>query len=196
MRRPFVISTAALALALLPAALGAQTPATPPQQPPTQQPPTQQPTGQPPVEGQPTAQTDTEKPEEPPKVPFTSPAGALLVQIKPDQTAVFEEMVGKLKSGLARTQDTTLRQQAESLKVYKAQEPFGSNTLYLVMVEPAVQNAEYELFGMLQKTMTPEELRAPETAEMWKRYANAFAAGLSKLSLTPVTPSTAGMVGQ
>jgi hypothetical protein len=39
---------------------------------------------------------------------------------------------------------------------------------------------------MLQKTMTDDEKRAPETAEMWKRYAAAFAAGLSKLSLTPV----------
>ena len=193
MRRPFVIPTAALALALLPAALVAQTP---PAQPPAGQPPAgQQPAAgqQPPAEQPAAGQTETEKPEEPPKVPFTSPAGALLVQIKPDQTAVFEEMVGKLKSGLARTQNATLRQQAESLKVYKAAEPFAGNTLYIVMVEPAVQNAEYELFGMLQKTMTDEELRAPETAEMWKRYANAFAAGLSKLSLTPVTPTAAGM---
>ncbi len=102
-------------------------------------------------------------------------------------------MVGKLKSGLSKTQNPTLRQQAESLKVYKAAEPFGGNALYIVMVEPAVQNAEYELFGMLQKTMTDDELRAPETAEMWKRYANAFAAGLSKLSLTPVTATAAGM---
>ena len=39
---------------------------------------------------------------------------------------------------------------------------------------------------MLQKTMTPDQLRAPETAEMWKKYAAAFAAGLSKLSLTPL----------
>lgn len=189
MRRPFVIPTAALALALLPAALVAQTPAAQP--PAGQQPAAGQ---QPPAEQPAAGQTETEKkPEEPPKVPFTSPAGALLVQIKPDQTAVFEEMVGKLKSGLAKTQNATLRQQAESLKVYKAAEPFAGNTLYIVMVEPAVQNAEYELFGMLQKTMTDDELRAPETAEMWKRYANAFAAGLSKLSLTPVTATAAGM---
>ncbi len=32
--------------------------------------------------------------------------------------------------------------------------------------------------------MTPEEMRAPETQEMWKKYVDAFAAGLSKLSLT------------
>jgi len=70
--------------------------------------------------------------------------------------------------------------------VYKATEPFGANALYVVTMEPTVPNSEYELFAMLQKTMTPEQLRAPETAEMWKKYAAAFAAGLSKLSLTPL----------
>jgi hypothetical protein len=49
-----------------------------------------------------------------------------------------------------------------------------------------VPNAEYELFTLLSRTMTPDELRAPETAEMWKKYQGAFAAGLNKLSLTPV----------
>lgn len=121
-----------------------------------------------------------------PKVAFTSDAGVLLVQIKPDQTAVFEEMVAKLKAGLAKTEDAALKQQAAGFKVFKAAEPFGPNALYVVVVEPTTPGAEYELFGMLQKVMTPEELRAPEMAETWKKYAGAFAAGLSKLSLTKI----------
>jgi hypothetical protein len=121
-----------------------------------------------------------------PKVAFTSGAGILLVQIKPDQTAVFEEMVAKLKAGLAKTEDATLKQQAAGFKVYKAAEPFGANALYVVMIEPTTPGAEYELFGMLQKVMTPEELRAPDMADTWKKFAGAFAAGLSKLSLTKV----------
>ena len=120
------------------------------------------------------------------RLPFTTPAGLLLVQIKPDQTAVFEEMVGKLKAGLAKTEDATLKQQASGIKVYKVTEPFNNNVLYLVMVEPSVPSAEYELFAMLQKVMTKEELSAPDMAENWKRFAAAFGAGLSKLSLTPV----------
>jgi hypothetical protein len=166
MRRPFVISTGALALALLPAAVFAQTPA--PAQPPA------------------AAQTETQKPAEPPKVPFTTPAGVLLVQIHPEQTAVFEEMINKLKDGLAKTQDATVKQQAAGFKVFKASEPFGKNALYVVMIEPTVPNAEYELFSLMIKTMSPEQLRAPETQDMWKKYQAAFAAGLSKLSLTPV----------
>src|SRR4029079_2749306 len=95
--RSFVMLTFGLAVALAPAASFAQT-----QQPPTsQQPPaTQQPqaTQAPAPAAQPPAATA-------PKVPFTTPAGILLVQIKPDQTAVFEEMVGKLKAGFASTTD-------------------------------------------------------------------------------------------
>lgn len=169
MRRPFVTLTLALTLALAPAALFAQEP---PTQPPTQPPAQQEPA--------------TPEPPAPPKLTFDSPAGILLVQIKPDQTAVFEELAAKLKANLARSTDPTMRQQLAGLKIYKAAEPFNSNTLYVVAIDPVVPNAEYELFALLQKTMTPEELRAPEAAAMWQRFLAAFAAGLGKLSLTPV----------
>lgn len=170
MGRPLASSTFALALALTPAALFAQQPAA--------QTPAQPPAGQaaPAAPAQPAA----------PKVAFTTPAGVLLVQIKPDQTAAFEELVTKLKAGIAKTTDATLQKQGAGLKVFKASEPFNNNTLYLVMFDPVVPGGEYEMFSMLQKTMTPEELRAPEAAEMWKKFQSAFAAGLGKLSLTPV----------
>lgn len=172
MRRPFVIPTVGLALALAPAMLFAQ--AAPPQQPPAGQTP---PAGQAaPPPAQPSA----------PKLAFTTPSGVLLVPVKPDQTAAFEEFAKKLKAGLAKTDDATLKQQAAGLKIYKSAEPFGQNALYVIVIDPVVPNAEYELFGMLQKTMTPDELRAPETAEMWKRFQGAFASGPSRLSLTPV----------
>jgi hypothetical protein len=162
--RSFVLTTFALALALAPAAAFAQ-------QPPAQQPPAATPAPQTPA---------------PPKVSFATPAGLLLVQIKPDQTAVFEEMISKLKAGLAKTQDATLKQQAAGFKVYKATEPMGANALYVVTMDPAVPSSEYELFAMLNSTMTAEEKAAPGLQDTWKRYAAAFAAGLSKLSLTPV----------
>ncbi len=102
MRRSFVATIFALSLALAPAALFAQA------APPAQQPPAQPPAGQPApaAPAQPVAA----------KVGFATPAGILLVQIKPDQTAVFEEMMTKLKAGLAasygrRTQDADGRLQ-------------------------------------------------------------------------------------
>jgi len=164
--RASVITTFALAVALAPAAAVAQ--ATTAQQPPAGQ-------------TAPAAPAATE-----PKVPFTTPAGVLLVSIKSDKIADFEEMVGKLKAGFAKTSDETLKKQGAGFKVYKASEANGGNTLYVVLLEPAVPNSEYELFNMLQRTMTPEEQRDPAAAKMWERYIAAFAAGLNKLSLTPV----------
>jgi hypothetical protein len=166
MRRPFVISTGALALALLPAVVSAQTP------------PAQQPPAQPPAQAQPAAGGA-------PKVGLTSPAGVLLVPVKPDQIAVFEEYAKKLKTGLAASTDATLKQQAAGIKIYKAAENMGANALFVIMIDPAVPNAEYDLFALLQKTMTEEQQRAPETAEMWKRFTAMFGAPPSRLSLTP-----------
>src|SRR5919107_1858568 len=120
MRRPFATLTFTLAAALAPGALFAQA---------------QPPTGQ-----QPAAAA---APAGAPKVGFTTPAGILLVQIKPDQTAVFEEMIGKLKAGLAKATDPMLKQQAGSLKVYKAAEPFGANALYVITMDPAAPGGEY-----------------------------------------------------
>jgi hypothetical protein len=161
--RSFVILTFALALALAPAAAFAQTP-------PTQPPPTQPPAGQPPAE-QPPAET---KPE-PPKLTFTTGAGLLLVQVKPDQTATFEEMISKIKSGLAASADESLKAQAASWKVYKSSDPAAGNVLYLVMIEPVTPNAEYSFLQVLHKTLTPEQQRDPATQEMYKRYAGAIA---------------------
>jgi hypothetical protein len=171
MRGRFVISVFIVALAL-PAALFAQNP--PAQQPPAQPPAAQQP----PAQAPPTPAA--------PKLAFTTPAGLLLLQIKPDQTAAFEEMVGKMKAGLASTSDATLKQQAGGWKVFKSSDPMAGNALYVVLIDPAVPNAEYEFFGILTKVMTPEQLRAPETQEMFKKYQAAFAAGYNKLNLTPV----------
>jgi hypothetical protein len=160
MRRSFVMSMLACALALAPAAVFAQDPAT-------------------------AAPAQPAKPE-PPKVPFTTPSGMLLVQIKPDQTAVFEEMIGKVNAGLAKTEDATLKRLAGGLKFYKSSEPFGANALYVVVAEPTVPEADYDLFGILYKTLTDEEKRAEGFKEMWAKYVAAFAAGLSRLSLTPI----------
>jgi hypothetical protein len=172
MRRPFVISTGALALALLPAALFAQTPAaqTPPAQTPAA-PATQAPA----APAQPAA----------PALAFTGNAGLLLVQIKPDQTAAFEELITKLKAALAATSDAALKAQGASFKVYKSAEGMQSNALYVIVADPATPNVEYYPLQLLAKAMTDDEKRAPETQAMFKKYAEVFA-GVNKLNLSPV----------
>ena len=167
MRRVIV---SALALALLPAAVFAQTP---PQQPP----PAQQ---QPPAAAAAPAQPET------PKMSFSGAAGMLLVPIKPDQTAAFEEMANKLKTNLAAATDPALQAAGKAFKFYKAAEPMGANALYVVLVDPAVANSEYDFFMLINKTLTPEQQRDPANVEAFKRWAAAFAAGPNRLNLTPV----------
>jgi hypothetical protein len=174
MRRPFVISTGLLALALIPGTVFAQTPAA--------QPPAGQPPAQPAAPA--TEKPATDKPAEP-KLGFTTPAGILLVQIKPDQTAAFEELATKLKAAVATATDPALKAHAAAWKIYKSSDGMGGNTLYVVVIDPATAGTEYNPIDVLFKTMTDDQKRAPETQEMFKRFAAAFA-GVNKLSLTPV----------
>ena len=75
-------------------------------------------------------------PAKEPRLAFTGAAGVLLVQVKPDQTATFEELIGKVKDGLAKSENPVRKQQAGGLKVYKAAEPSARNALYVVMIDP------------------------------------------------------------
>jgi hypothetical protein len=170
MRRPFVISTGALVLALLPAALYAQTPpAAPAQQPPAQ----------------PAAQPTTPAPPAKPALAFSGNAGLLLVQVKPDQTATFEEMMTKLGAAFGTATDAALKTQGSGMKVYKAQEGMQGNALYVIIADPATPDAEYYPLQLLAKMMTDDEKRNPDTQAMFKKYNDVFA-GVNKLNLTPL----------
>jgi hypothetical protein len=163
MRRPFTTCASMLSMMILAAALAPST-----------------------AFAQDPAPAAAQKPK-PPALAFTTEAGLLLVQIKGDQTAVFEDLVAKLKAGAAKAEDATVKQQLTNLKVYKTAEgAAGGNALYVILLDPAAQNAEYELFALVQKVMTDDEKRAPETQEYFKKATGAFAAGYNKLSLTPV----------
>ena len=171
MRRSFVTSSCTLAVALLPAAIFAQTP--PAQNPPAQNPPAQTQ----PAPG-------TEKPKEP-RMSFNSEAGVFLFQIKPDQTAVFEELVAKVKDSLSKSDKPERKQQLTAWKLYKAAEPMGANTLYVFVADPAVKGAEYDLLMLLAEGLGPAA-GTPENQELFKKYVGAFAAGASRLNLTPL----------
>lgn len=168
MRRPFTTTSCALMLAFATAALFAQT--APPAQPPATQ----------------GAQQTPAAPAGPAKLSFSADAGLLLIQIKKDQTAAFEELMTKLKAGVAKTTDEGVKKQMAGFKVYKSSEDMAGNALYVVVIDPAIKDVEYELFGVLQKVLTPEELRDPAVIEMSKKAAAAFASGYNKLNLTPL----------
>lgn len=163
--RPFV-TMSALALALLPAAVYAQNP---PAQPPTQQPP----------------QTAPAAPAPPaaPKLTFKTQTGMLLVTVKADQTAVFEEMVAKLRAGTAASTDEAIKA-AGNVKVYKSADP-GANAFYVMVYEPVKPGAEYMWLEVINRTLTPEQQRDPATREMYTKFAGAIAS-TNILNLTEI----------
>ena len=162
MRRSLVttlITSCTMALALMPASAFAQTP--------------------PPAQAAPQA----EKKE--PRMSFNGDAGVFLYQIKPDQTAVFEELVAKVKDSLSKSDKPERKQQLTAWKLYKSAEPMGANTLYVFIADPAVKAAEYDLLMLLAEALGPAAA-TPENQELFKKYVGAFAAGASRLNLTPV----------
>jgi hypothetical protein len=169
MRRPFVMSTGALVLALLPAALYAQNPTAP--APPAQQPPPAQPA--------------TPAAPAKPALAFSGNAGLLLVQVKPDQTATFEEMMKKLGAAFMATQDAALKAQGSGIKIYKAAEGMQGNALYVLIADPATPDTEYYPLQLLAKMMTDDEKRSPDNQALFKKYNDVFA-GVNKLNLTPL----------
>jgi len=180
MRRPLVKMTA-LALALMPVAAFAQNP---PAQPPPAPPATQQPAtpAQPPSPAVPAA------PVAPgvPKLTFKTNAGMLLVQVKPDQTAAFEEMIAKLRTSVATSADAAVKQQG-NLKAYKSSEAAGTtgNVLYVVLYDPATPGAEHYWLDVVNKTLTPDQQRDPATREMYTKWAGSIAT-MNQLNLTVV----------
>ena len=178
MRRSVIDMIVTLALALAPAAVFAQTP--PAGQAPAGQPPAgQPPAGQPPA-GQAPADAAAKKE---PRMALTGAAGAFMFQIKPDQTATFEELIGKVKDALAKSENPVRKQQLAGWKVFKAAEPSGQNVLYLAVIDPAIPAAEYDPLVILSESLGTNA-GTPENQEMLKKYAGVFA-GLSRLNLTP-----------
>jgi hypothetical protein len=168
MRRSLVTVNVVLVLSLFSAALFAQTP------------PTQQ---TPPAQQQPAAQQPAAPKE--PRLPLTGKAAALMYTIKADQTATFEELMGKVMAALAKSDNPVRKQQSAGFKVYKAAEPAaGGNVLYLAVIDPAVPAAEYDPLVIVAESLGPDAAK-PENQEMLKKYAGVFA-GLNRLNLTPV----------
>lgn len=166
MRRPLVISTFALAVALAPAMVCAQT--APPAQPPATQPPAQAAPAAP-VPGQGV---------------FTAPVGMFLNTIKADQTAVFEDTMAKVKEAVAKSAKPAVKEAAAGWKIYKALEPTGTNVLYIFVMDPVVKDFDYSAVGIF--TILQEGLGDATAREIFEKFRNAFGSAQNKLNLTPM----------
>lgn len=117
----------------------------------------------------------------PTKRVFASDAGLVLNFIKPDKTADFEAVMGKLKEALGKSDKPERKQQAASWKVFKSPDPAaGGNALYVFVIDPAVKDADYTVSTILAEGF-PQEVQT-----LYKQYADSYASGQNFVNLTLV----------
>lgn len=112
---------------------------------------------------------------------FANDAGLVLNFIKPDKTADFEAVMGKLKEALQKSTKPERKQQAASWKVFKSPEPAaGGNVLYVFVIDPAVKGADYTVSTILAEAF-PQEVQA-----IFKQYSESYASGQNFVNLALV----------
>ena len=102
----------------------------------------------------------------------------VLIFIKPDKTADFEMVMGKLKEAMAKSEKPERKQQAAGWKVFKSPDPAGANTLYVFVVDPALKGADYQVSNIIAEAFPPAEAN-----DILKKYADAFAQGMNIVNL-------------
>ena len=101
---------------------------------------------------------------------FAGDGAVLLNFIKADHVADFEMILGKLKDALAKSEKPERKQQAESWKVFKANEAGpGGAAIYVSVIYPSVKGADYTVTTILNEAF-PTEVQ-----DLYKKYADAFA---------------------
>jgi hypothetical protein len=109
------------------------------------------------------------------KLTFDGDAALWTVAIKPDKTADFEALMGKVKEALMKSDKPERKQQAAGWKVVKGAKPMpDGNIAYVHVISPVVKDADYTIMAILYEAFTdPTEQKA-----LYEQYRGAFAANL------------------
>ncbi len=113
---------------------------------------------------------------------FASEVGVLFNPIKPEATADFEEVMGKVKEALANSEDPMRQEQAAGWRIFKSKEPGpGGSVFYVMVMDPAVEGGEYAV-GQLLAESFPDEAQS-----LYEKFSAAFAGGQSLMNLDLVS---------
>jgi len=111
---------------------------------------------------------------------FPNDGGMVLNFIKADKTADFEEVMGKLKEALQKSDKPERKQQAAGWKIYKSPDPAaGGNVLYIFIISPSVKGADYQVSNLLVEGLGNNA----ETNALLKKYAESYATGMNIVNL-------------
>jgi hypothetical protein len=118
----------------------------------------------------------------PPPVTFPGDSAIVLHYIKADKTADFEAAMQKVKESLQKSQVPERKQQAAGWKLFKSPDsPGDGQVLYVSIIDPVVKGADYSVGKILS------EVFPSEAAEIFKKYADAYAKGQLRINLNLVS---------
>ncbi len=104
-----------------------------------------------------------------PTLSFQNDAGVIILYVKADKTADFEDLMTKFKDALAKVEIPEAKQQAAGLKLFKG--PVGNGTaVYVLVADPAVKSVEYWFLSILYKAL-PADAQA-----LYQKWTDAKAA--------------------
>jgi hypothetical protein len=104
-------------------------------------------------------------------------AATITVLIKPDKTADFEFVLGRLKEALAKSEKPERKQQAAGWKIFKANQQVNGNVAYIMFINPVVKGQEYDISRLIA------EVFPVEVQEIFQKYKDSFAGR----GITPLT---------
>lgn len=116
---------------------------------------------------------------EPQKPVFTldGDAAVLTFLIKPDKTADFELVLGRLKEALHKSENSRRQEQAAGWTVFKSSEMAQGNAVYVMRIDPVVKGEEYDITRLIA------EVFPVEVQELFLKYKEAFAGrGVTQLT--------------
>jgi hypothetical protein len=107
------------------------------------------------------AQTANAQAAPPPKFTMEGDMAVLMVSVKADKTADYEQVLAKLKESLAKSEAPEAKQQATGWKVIKTPKPQADGTIvYLHIINP-VAGADYSVLQSIYAVVKdPTEQRA------------------------------------
>jgi hypothetical protein len=112
---------------------------------------------------------------------FRAPAGLLIFHVRVEGAADFETVMNRLDHGLAATTDAVRRAQRVSWRLFRATESATGSAVYVLVIDPAVTDADYDPVRMLA------EVAPGESPDLYARL-KASVTRVERLNLTPVRP--------
>ncbi|MGE0392291.1 MAG: hypothetical protein AB7I25_03205 [Vicinamibacterales bacterium] len=114
------------------------------------------------------------------KFTFDGDTALWTVAIKPDKTADFEKLMGKVKEALLKLER---KAQADGWKIVKSPKAMpDGNIPYIHVISPVVKDADYTVMAILYEANTDPTVQR----ELYDLYRGAFAANLGAAGYSTV----------